>query len=291
MNKLKRFNALNVVFVCTLLAACTVQQARVATGTIPEASASTTEEESHGKDILVSLSDDYSLDTSSTRRDQLSSIFKQLAEAAAFNPIDWQVYLFEALDIADIRAVQGKYIFVWSGVFDVTESEDELAGLLACEIAHELARHTDPVQFNMASELLFGITDVAASVGLMVLTQGLVNVSGTGVTRWAYVEAVDLDAVDRVYSEEQVAEMAAIALQILGNSGYSADALLQFWRRAESNRALQERLQRLSRKVQPQQRVAILEAVRSQIPSRQEPDREPVDTTEQMSLYGEKDSI
>ena len=272
MNKLNRNSALYLVIACSWLAACTVQQTRVEHGLIPASFAPTEEEEAGGQEIFSALSEDYPVDNNSAQHEQLDSVFNRLAVAAAVNPDDWQVLLLDAPDIVDVRAVQGNYIFVWSGVFDAIEDEDELAGLLACEMAHGLARHTDPVQFNMASELLFGITDVATSVGLIILTQGAVSVSGIGMTRWAYVEATDLDPVDHVYSDEQVEDMAEIALLILEKSSYSSQGLLQFWERAEADSATQKKVKRLIRDISPKERLAILQDALTQLSSWQNGD-------------------
>ncbi|MGB5305111.1 MAG: M48 family metalloprotease [Gammaproteobacteria bacterium] len=292
MNTLKQCKALYLAIACVwFTSACTVQPTRFYHGTIPAAFAPTTGEAAYGKQIFTSLSEDYPIDTGSAHHTQLISVFNHLAETATADPGDWQVYLFDAPEIADIRAVQGNYIFVWSGIFDVTQSEDELAGLLACEMAHELANHTDPVEFNLASELLFGFTDIATSVGLMVLTQGAVSFSGPGMTRWAYVEATDMDPVDRVYSAGQIEDMAAIALLILDGSSYSPEALLQFWKRAESDTLFQEKVNRLSRKLSPLERVTILEGVIPQLPARHDPDEASEEINKQTVHSGEKDSI
>ena len=149
----------------------------------------------------------------------------------------------------------------------MVDDQDELAGLLACEMAHGLARHTDPVEFNMGTELIFGVTDIAASLGIMVLTQGIVAVSGPGMTRWLYVEAADLDELDRVYDEQQIEEMAEIALLILASSEYLPPGLLQFWRRAVSDPRLSARLQRLSRDLSPGEHVAVLESAMAVLPA------------------------
>ena len=291
MNKQTNFKSRYTAIACLFLAACAVQQSRVQHGIIPEAFAPSGEEDAYGKRILASLSEDYSLDGSSQHYDQLSAVFDHLAESASLNPDDWQLVLFDAPGTADIRAVQGNYIFVWSGIFDVTQDEGELAGLLACEMAHELADHTDPVQFNMASEMLFGITDIATTVGLMVLTQGAVAISGSGMTRWAYVEAADLDPVDRVYDDQQIEDMAAIALLVLDASDYSPDGLIQFWKRAESDTQLQKKVRRLSRRIPPRQRIAIFESVMPQRPTAQHPVDESADATQQRVHSGEKDAI
>ena len=146
-------------------------------------------------------------------------MFNKLAAAANINPADWNVHLFDDPEMVDVRAIRGNYVFVWSGVFDVVQARDEIAGLLACEIAHGLARHNQPVEFSMATEMLFGMTDMAASIGLLVLSQGAVAVSGTGMSRWLYVEAADLDDLDRV--------VAAVDLPVQAVGGLSIEQALE----------------------------------------------------------------
>ena len=115
-----------------LLSACTIQQARIPPGTIPAAYIPTIAEEDRAEVIFLDLQEDYPLDVSSLHHDDLQGMFNELAAAAGVNPANWHVYLFDDPDMVDVRAIRGNYIFVWSGVFDVIEGRDEIAGLLAC---------------------------------------------------------------------------------------------------------------------------------------------------------------
>lgn len=290
MNKTKPIHAVVIVVASLSLVACAVQQKRVQYETIPPAFAPTKQEYTYGKRVYASLSQDYRIDQDDLRFEPVRCLFDHLVEAAGAHPADWHLVLFDEPAVADVRAVQGNFVFVWSGIFDVIEDEGELAGLLASEIAHELANHTDPVEFSAASELFFGITDAAASIGLLLLTQGAVNVSGTGMTRWAYVEAADLDPVDRVYDAEQLREMAAIAVSILGASRYSPHYLTAFWKRVESSDRLQEKVSRLSREIPPEEWVAVYEERMPQPPAADPPDRMSADAAEQTAGPTDSDS-
>jgi predicted Zn-dependent protease len=290
MNKPRHVKVWCATLAGLLLVGCAVQQKRAEQGVIPASFAPTEREIAFGKRIFMSLSEDHPIDTGSVHYRKLRDVFNHLAVSASANPGDWRVALFDAPEIADIRAVQGNYIFVWSGVFDVIENDDELAGLLACEMAHELAGHTDPVEFDIASELLFSIADAATTVGVLLLTQGMVNIGGAGVTRWAYVEAADLDPVDRVYKDEQVEDMAAIALLILEASDYSTEGLFRFWRRAGSDARVEGKVERLSREIPPRERVAILESATPEFPGPDEPDGEAAEVPERTVYSTAKDT-
>jgi predicted Zn-dependent protease len=243
-------------------------------------------EEDHAEALFFDLKDDYALDTTSGQHRELQGMFDELAIAAGFPADEWRVHLFDDPEMVDVRAIRGNYLFAWSGVFDIAESRDEIAGLLACEIAHTLANHNKPVEFNLATEVMFGVTDITASLGIMILSQGAISVSGTGMTRWLYVQAADLDDLDRVYNEQQVQEMADIAVNILARSDYAPAALLSFWKRAATDAALGKRVKRLSRRISPEERVAYFEVALQSLPT--EPGRmaEPPPVEELARLSG-----
>jgi predicted Zn-dependent protease len=253
-------------FIAIFLNACTINhRAPIQKGTIPADFNPTAEEIKYGQNLFTSLKKDFKLDNESDNYKRLISVFNNLAEVAEINPKSWQVYLFDKPDIVDIRAVHGNYLFAWSGLFSVLNSEDELAGLVACELSHDLASHTEPVKFNAFSELLFGVVDVATTVGVALLSQGIVAVSAPGLTRWAFVESTDLDPLDRVYSDEEVFDMASIALLILDRSKYGAGSLLTFWQRVQGDETLEKKVKPLIRKMPTEERVALLKAVMSEL--------------------------
>ena len=287
----RRYRSLCAALACLWLTACAVQQERVAYDAIPVAELPSAQETAFGDRVFRSLNKDYPVDAGGARHGMLEDTFNHLAEVAGLDPVDWNVYLLHAPGVADVRSVEGNYLFVWSGLFDIVENEDELAGLLACEMAHVLAGHTEPVEFTLASELLFGFTDMAATIGLMMLTQGAVNIGGTGMTRWAYVEAADLDPVDRVYTAEQLEEMAAIATLILEASRYAPEGLLDFWRRAGSTELPLQQLERLVRQMPPARRLEILESAVPEVRAGREAEDTHTEDPVRTADSGEKDAI
>ena len=259
--------ALIVVIFILFTNACTVKREPVQPGVIPRFAAPSPAAEEYGEHLFYKLRKDYDLDSDNQKYDKLVEVFDKLTKAAEVDHLPWNIYLLNGPEIVDIRAVHGNYIFVWSGVLDAVANDDELAGLLACELSHTLAYHTDPVEFTIASEAFFSVAELATSMGLMVASQGMVMINSQGWMKWAYVEVSDLDPLDREYSEENEQEAAGVAFLILSRAQYSPQALLDFWKRiAAENNSVDDNFDRLSRNLSPQERAAMLEKVLLSLP-------------------------
>jgi len=160
--------ALMAVIFILFTNACTVKREPVQSGVIPRFAAPSPAAEEFGENLFHKLRKDYDLDSDNQKYDQLVEVFDKLTKAAEVDHLSWNIYLLNGSEIVDIRAVRGNYIFVWSGVLDAVANDDELAGLLACELSHILTHHTDPVEFTIASEAFFSVAELATSMGLMV---------------------------------------------------------------------------------------------------------------------------
>jgi predicted Zn-dependent protease len=261
-------------FALLLPGGCTVKHVPLPAGMIPQAAPPTPGEAEYGQRLFNSLCDDHQLAAGHARDEQLLAAFDHLVEAAGADRPAWQIHLFDAPGIVDVRAVHGNYIFVWSGLLDIVQSEDEIAGVLAGEMAHALARHTEPVEFTMASDIFFSVAEMATSIAIMAASQGMVAISGNGWMKWGYVHAADLDPLDREYDEAYEKEAAAIALLLVTRSKYSPRAIMDFWKRLQNVDAYPGKEMRLNRNFKPQQRVLMLEELLPQVPewSKQETD-------------------
>lgn len=251
--------------------ACTVKARTIEPGTIPKIDALAPGESAFGQQLYEDLCDDYQLESNPKRLDGLVTIFDHLIQAAEADHLPWHLYLFDDPETVDVRAVHGNYIFVWSGFLDATENDDEIAALMSCEIAHVLARHTYPVQFTPWTDIFFDVAEMTTSLALMQATQGVVNISGRGWMKWAYVELADLDALDREYSAEEEREAAMIAMLIMERAKYSPEAMLTFWQRVQQDDALHKRAKPLKRDLSPLERTQIIEELLPDAPPQTEP--------------------
>jgi predicted Zn-dependent protease len=252
------------LFVLVLAASgtgCTLKASPVPAGVVPDCQAPTASERAFGQMCFLELDEDYDVDNSHPRYGQLLEALSHLSNVLEPADAPWHLYLFDDSKIVDVRAVNGNFVFVWSGFLDVVENEDEIAAILALEMAHVLANHTRPVEFTVPTRVFFSTAEVATAVGLLFLSQGTVAIGGQGWMQYLYTEAADLDPLDREYNEEEERAALAIACLLLDRSKYSSRAMLTFWRRVQESSVFEEKDMRLDRSVPLEKRIALLEEI------------------------------
>lgn len=106
----------------------------------------------------------------------------------------------------------GDRIIITRGMMAFARADEELALVIAHEMAHNAMRHIDAKKANAAAGL-------AADVALAILSRG------------AYRNASMAEAAAQAYSQEFEAEADYVGLYMLANSGYSVQEAPKFWRR------------------------------------------------------------
>jgi len=109
-------------------------------------------------------------------------------------------------------AADGKRVVITRAMVAFTRNDEELALVLAHEIAHNAMGHIDSKRQNAATGLL-------ADVALAVLTRG------------AYRQSAISNAAGAAYSQEFEAEADYVGLYVMANAGYSIQDVPKFWRR------------------------------------------------------------
>ncbi|MBU2540649.1 MAG: septum formation protein Maf [Candidatus Omnitrophica bacterium] len=130
-------------------------------------------------------------------------------------------YRFSILDEDSINAfaLPGGFIYVNQGLIDFVKSDDELAGVLAHEIAHVVAKHS--------------IKRLQASMGLNLLRIATI-VAGDAKA----LQSTDIAAtfVQSAYSRDDELLADAIAARYMRNAGFNPTALLSFLERLKEKK-------------------------------------------------------
>lgn len=102
---------------------------------------STDKEVQMGKAIAVQVEKEYKLVDDPLIQKRVEDIGRKIAGVCDRKEID---YTFKVLDDDEVNAVSlpGGFVYVNKGLIDKVESDDELAGVLAHEVGHIVARHS-----------------------------------------------------------------------------------------------------------------------------------------------------
>jgi hypothetical protein len=106
----------------------------------------------------------------------------------------------------------GEHILVSRGMMAFARTDDELALVVAHEMAHNSMRHMDAKKTNAAAGF-------AADLALTILSRG------------AYRQTNMMNAAGQAYSQEFEAEADYVGLYMMENSGYPIADAAKFWRR------------------------------------------------------------
>jgi len=150
---------------------------------------------------------------------------------------DWEFVVFHAPGVINAFAMPGGKVGVYSGLVDFCENEDQLASVIAHEIAHVAARHTherfsqqmllQPV--GMATSIGVGTTIGGTGVYMPSVGGAVGSASGSGLT------AITQSAFDR----EKEFEADHIGLMYMARAGYDPRESLRLLERLEEHIAAQ----------------------------------------------------
>lgn len=135
----------------------------------------------------------------------------------------WEVVVFQQ-DTPNAFALPGGKIGVYSGIFSVATNQDQLATVLAHEVAHVLARHTN----ERVSQQL------ALSQGLNVI-QAIANpTTGTGQSLMGLLGVGAQYGILLPYNRLQESEADLLGLDLMAKAGFDPRQSLALWRNMDS---------------------------------------------------------
>jgi metalloendopeptidase OMA1, mitochondrial len=146
---------------------------------------------------------------------------------------DWEFVVFEAPGVLNAFAMPGGKVGVFSGLIDFCENEDQLASVLAHEIAHVAARHTHE---KYSQGMLLQPLGAAASIGVGISTGSSgVYLPGVGSAIGSGATSLTQSAFDR----GKELEADHIGLIYMAKAGYDPRESLRLLQRMEEHVASQ----------------------------------------------------
>ncbi len=221
---------------CTVIAlaiaGCSTTRVRIPVGVVPDQGALSLEDEEYGREVLDSLTKQFQLERDDAPINRVRDIVDRLAEAAKVNFNPWHAYVFRDSNFKNAAATRGNFIFVWTGVLDSVKNDAELAGIIAHEMGHVLAGHTNPNAQEEAQEMIAGVAGSIANNVIYAQGGGWGLLAGLG-------EMLVRAAVEGLLTnpEQQRKELEAdqIGLFLMADARYNPDELANFWERVRAD--------------------------------------------------------
>src|SRR5262245_1165973 len=176
-----------------------------------------------GRQAFQSMKKEEPIDTTPRANHYVSCVAHSLLTANGAKPEEWEVVVFESKQ-ANAFALPGRKIGVYTGMFDIARTQDQLAAVLGHEIAHVTQRHGNE---RVSQQFVAEGGLAAASVAL----------GGKGETHDLAMAALGVGAQFGVlmpFSRTQESEADAVGLQYMSHAGFDPRGAVQLWKNMEA---------------------------------------------------------
>jgi len=195
------------------LSGCVTQEYNAATGKEDIIFVTTEKEIDIGEKIARSIekNPDIKLDPDPLMTERLKKVGERIASVSDRKEVN---YTFAVVDEDDVNAfaLPGGYIFIFRGLIEKVENDDELASVVAHEIAHVVARHS--------------VKRLQGGIGYNIL-QILMVATGTSGRDAGNINAAFGQLV-MSYSREDEALADRMAIKYLKRAGFDPMAMIDF---------------------------------------------------------------
>ncbi len=214
---------------------CAASRKPIPIGIVPPAKRSSITDEQYGHQILTALTEKYPLDYNHPRATEVYSVVDRLTKAAGAGADPWHVYIFRDPQFKNAAATRGNHVFIWTGLLDSTKSEAELAAILAHEISHVLAGHTDPDPNEEIRKLFIGLGSLAAGIAVSTVAGNPTIGDSLGRITAGATQELASGFLLYPYSRDNELEADRIGLLLMAQAKYDPQAAIDFWTRAEND--------------------------------------------------------
>ena len=150
----------------------------------------------------------------------VARVGRRIADASGRTDLRWEFHVLDDDRVTNAFCLPGGKIFVYSGLLRRVGSEDELATVMAHEVAHALARHgAERATLEMGARLGGALLQLALGDE----DPRLVDIASRV---WGYGSNL---GIMLPYSRKHEYEADAIGLALMDKAGYDLDAAVGFW--------------------------------------------------------------
>lgn len=160
--------------------------------------------------------------------ERLDRLGRRIAAQAGNQGYDWRFYLVDDTDQINAFALPGGGVFVYTALLNLAPTNDQLATVVAHEIAHVLARHgSERMSMQLAAQ--YGGQIAGSAIGMD-------NPQAANIFRQAYGMGAQVGVL-LPYSRKQEHEADEIGLVLMAKAGYDPAAAVDFWRKMAAQKS------------------------------------------------------
>jgi predicted Zn-dependent protease len=177
------------------------------------------EEEELSKEFLKVLENRYEIIEDPLITEYVNTVGKNILSVIPELPFTYHFYVVKQ-HVYNAFATPAGHIFINSGLLEALENEEELAGILAHEIAHVVCRH---ISQNIDRSPKIGLATLAGVAAGIFIGAGGAAAVGNAVAIGSVAAG---QSVSLAFSREDELQADQIGLDYLYKSGYGAEGLL-----------------------------------------------------------------
>ncbi|KAL8771490.1 MAG: hypothetical protein Q9209_003160 [Squamulea sp. 1 TL-2023] len=188
----------------------------------------------------------YLLPDEDNRVTQAQRALDKILVASGLASYRWKLCVVNAPDIYNATVQPNGIVVMYSGIFEVAQTDDEVAAVLSHEVAHVLAKHSSA---DLSGQML----------GILAITPAIPFILGACIFEELIVVAAPPLIVGGLiffyYSRGREAEADKMGMLLMTEAGYSPHAAVRFWERMDKleQRMSKEQQARLA-KLEPTER-------------------------------------
>lgn len=176
---------------------------------------STASEVDMGRNVHSEIANKYKLSDDNTKIERLRTIGQRLAQVSDRQDYEYNFYLLKKDDI-NAFTTPGGNIYMFTGLYDKLETDDEIAAVLAHEMGHCAAKHVvKRIQANLGYNL----------VSSLVLTQ--LKIEDEEKKRIAYAANSVVSLVMLGYSREDEYTADRLSIKYVYLAGYDPEGIIK----------------------------------------------------------------
>ncbi len=251
---------------------------------VPSGAITLAEEEELSREFLKVVYKQFDLIKDPYIVDYVNSVGGKILQNLPPQPFAYEFHVINS-DVYNAFATPAGHIFIYRGLIEAMESEDELAGILGHEIAHVQCRHISDKIDRSAKMNIASLAALAAGVFLGVAGAGQAAHAVT-VGSMAATQSLAL-----AYSREDEIQADKIGLDNLDKAGYDASALMTTLEKIRSKRWFDNIPTYLTTHPAAEDRIAYIDAwvqTRKNIPSKGATEGFVKAHTKLLALYGDE---